>query len=327
MNVAIKLPNSFEEKLGLFPFLHAVNDYFSRYLKEDEVLNLHLIAMKRDIDILNLLPFKAYYHELELEDVKNVLNAHRACAQFKIENLDFFFSTTESFVDASFGKILNSKMSIGYSLLWNNFFLDKKVLLNGLRYTDKALPLLGSVIEEGQVLPRLRSVFSRELEGLKLRFSPRNYCVVNLTSKAGTIDPVWKEVFDLVQGANFVLLCSDLSEVQSEIELKDFVKGLSEKNQYEIFYDRSHIKFAKLVSLSYGLVTRWNNFSLNAHYCGAKILLMEDTMNDEIVKYFIGTIDLIVPAGIQPKSEKYFSSIFDKMIEFIGEQTRIESYD
>ena len=43
------------------------------YIEEDdEILNIHLISLKKDIDILNLLPFRAYYHELEEEDVIKV---------------------------------------------------------------------------------------------------------------------------------------------------------------------------------------------------------------------------------------------------------------
>lgn len=328
MNVAIKLPDKFEEKIGLFPFIHAVNDYFMRYLNEDEIFNLHLISLKNEIEVLNLLPFKAYYHELDREDLKNVFNAHRACAQFKIEGLNYFFSTTESFVDASLGRHLGAKVNIGFSLLWNNLFLNTKVVMNlALRYTDKALPLLEGIMKDEEVLPRIRSVFSRELESLKMRFSPRSYCVVDLTAKAGTIDPVWLEVFDLIQGANFVLMCTELSSIQAEIELKEFIKSLSSKNQFDLFSDHSHINFAKLVSSSYGLISRWNHYALNAYYCGVKLLLMENSVNDELIKYFIGSLDILVPPGTQPKSEKFFTAVFDKMIEFVGQQSNIEDYD
>ena len=129
MNIVVKLPNDLRGKILSFPFLHGLVKEAKKRLnaEEEEVLKLHLISNKKDIDVLNLLPFSAYYHEIEDEDLKSIFTIHRACVGLKIDRTDIFISTTENFVDASIGKNLKAKTNIGFQIGKNSLFFNKRV--------------------------------------------------------------------------------------------------------------------------------------------------------------------------------------------------------
>ena len=81
--IAIKLPFDLQERFHTFPFLHAVHELYP-------LAEIHFITPKKQIEVLNLLPFKAYYHEFDEGEIASVFDVHRYCAFAKIFNVDLF---------------------------------------------------------------------------------------------------------------------------------------------------------------------------------------------------------------------------------------------
>ena len=56
--IVVKLPFDLQERILCFPLLHKIRE---KYPKAE----IHFISPKKEIEVLNLLPFTAYYHEVE----------------------------------------------------------------------------------------------------------------------------------------------------------------------------------------------------------------------------------------------------------------------
>jgi ADP-heptose:LPS heptosyltransferase len=292
MNIAIKLPNDLNERVLTFPLLHTLHKELSVKLEEEEALNIHLISLKKGIDVLNLLPFHAYYHELEEEDIKSVFSMHRACVNLKIETLDVFISTTDSFVDASIGKNYSAEKRIGYAIGKNSWFLNKKISkLAGQHFSSQTYELLKGVFEE---VPPIRNVYSRELPTAYADWNENPYTIINLDVVGKEINPEWKDFLDLFTNKNFVLMASELDfENGDEIEMfQTFLESLPEKNTYKTFDYRSNIEFGKLVSYCTAFVSSDSPLVNIAAYCGAQIfhLHSKGKLNQFGPNYFIAEV-------------------------------------
>ncbi len=51
--IAVKLPFDLQERVHTFPFLHALRDFYPD-------AEFHFITPKKNIEVLNLLPFTAF---------------------------------------------------------------------------------------------------------------------------------------------------------------------------------------------------------------------------------------------------------------------------
>lgn len=328
MNIAIKLPNNLSERTLAFPFLHSLHKFLSANLEEDETLNFHLISLKEGIDVLNLLPFKAYYHELEPEDVKSIFSIHRACMNFKIESLDIYISTTDSFVDASIGRNYGAVSRIGFSSGKNGWFLNKKVSkLNGQHLSFQIYELLKPLTEE---VPPIPNVYSRELPFVFADWNENPYIVINLDLIENKINPEWKSFVELFTNKHFVFMCSNLDKgnVDQVDEFDLFIKSLPSKNTYKTFDSKSSIEFGKLISYCLCFISGDSPLVNIAAYCGAQIFHLHSKEN--LVQfgpgYFIAEVrhfsltDPMFGSG----GKFNYSKIFDELYAFIHEKTKIE---
>ncbi len=321
MNVAIKLPNLLQHRVLCFPMLHQLYKYLSEKLEEGEILNIHLFSIKSDIEVLNLLPFHAYYHELELGDLKNVFTAHRACTQIRMElNLDLYISTTESFVDASFGFLLKAKKKLGFKIPRNSIFLNSYISPEPLSdiYIDKIYTLLDGVMLDGDTVPKMRSIISREIDPL-FKSHTQTYIVIDLPLVKGEIDPEWKDLFSLCVGIEFVLMCSKLDPINAKIELKQYIEALAPQNNYKIFEHNSKIDFAKLCKGASYFIGNWSDYSLINNYISGTNLLTSNTYPQKELECFVGKNIEVVAPGVSKGSDKYYNYIFDNII------TKVES--
>ena len=238
--------------------------------EEEEILNLHLISNKEHIDVLNLLPFNAYYHEIEDEDLKSVFTIHRGVANLKIDKTDLFISTTESFIDASIGKNLKADIAAGFQVGKNSFLLKKKFPFNSSDHQSMQVFTLVKAICEEEV-PSIPNVCSREVKPLYADWSLSPYFVINLSLLGKDFHPEWAELINLFEHKNIVLMCDSLSVDEQEEKINEYIKTLSTKNHYKIFKYESNIDFAKMVTFSWCIVGEDSPLIQLAAYCGAEI--------------------------------------------------------
>lgn len=322
MNISIKLPNDLRGKILTFPFIHALVKEAKKRLNEDgeEILNLHLISNKQNIDVLNLLPFNAYYHEIDDEDLKSVFTVHRGVANLKIDKTDIFISTTESFVDASIGKNLKASMSAGFHVGKNSFLLKKKFPLDEREHQSmQVFSLIRTICEDDP--PSIPCVGSREVKPLYADWSESPYFVINLSLKGKEFHPEWAELINLFEHKNIVLMCDSLGPNYQEQNINEYIKTLSTKNKYKVFCYESNIDFGKMIAFSMCLVTEDSPLVQLGAYCGAEVfhLNRKESQTKFGPKFFIGEVNHF-PVS---KGEKDFNyaQVFDEVYKFIDLKT------
>jgi len=326
MDIVIKLPNNLKEKMLTFPMLHVLEKELRKNLDEEkeEQLNIHLMSLKDNIDVLNLLPFSAYYHEFELDDLKTVFTMHRACVNFPLNNVDIFLSTTESFVDASIGKTLKAPLTIGYGLGKNKFLLKKKVnLLAGRHKADQAFNLLSAFVDD---IPAMPSIFSREVPPHFADWNINPYFIINLSlNKDKEIDEEWAELIDLLERQNIVLMCDSLDQLEQKEVLEKYLKTLSVTNTYKVYEYKSNIEFAKVVSYSWTFISKDSPLVHLTAYCGSHCFYLNSKENIQLTGPlpFVGEVRYfnLSDSAFKEGSDFAYGKIFDEIYAFIDKKT------
>lgn len=282
MNVVIKLPDNIGDRLLVFPFLHILNQYMEERIQEsgaqEDKFQIHLVCLENGIEVLNLLPFHAYYHQLQEEDLISVFSAYRGCAHFKLPRvIDIFISTTDGLVDASIGKHLGAKEKIGFSSSLNNWFLTKKInkLINkheSEQVCELVKPITGYI-------SKIPTCSSRILEQTEEEKIDKPYIVLDLNLIDDEINPVWRDLFELASGAHFILTISEADEFTQELRITALMKSLPKKNTYEFRKFSSYIEYAKLLAFSKGFATLNKDLMLLASYCGKQTIFFNKDYN------------------------------------------------
>lgn len=311
MNIVIKLPNRLDERILSFPFLHTLYQNCELKLEEDEALNMHLLSSSEHIDSLYLLPFNAYYHEIDPLDLKSVFTIHRGVAELKIEKPEVFVTTTDSFVDASIGKNLSVPRRAGFSISKNKIFLTDKIEKNEeVHYSDQLFPLI-KVIEP---YPKgMLNAYSRTVKAPYADWPPGSYYLIDMDAPKDKLDPVWEEFFELASATNFVLMSSKLSEIEQKDQVNEFIKRLPKKHQYKFFLYQSNIEFARVAAHAKNFATGNRALSLLASYVGANNILFGpiDKQHSLGPKYFRGEVDFVI---VQNSSSDQYSQVFDRLL-------------
>lgn len=329
MKIAVKLPNELSERILAFPFLHGLNKFIKNKqveLAEDEQIELHLICTKDNIDVLNLLPFKAFYHELENEDVKSVFSIHRAIVNSKLDNIDIYISSTESFIDASISKNLRATQTIGLAIGKNKFFFNKKIAyLKGQHQSDVYYYLLKGLLESE--LPPVPNTYSRELTPLYPDWRERPYMMVNLDLVGNELNLEWKELFDLFSGYHIILMSDQLDITVQKERIQDYIRKLGQQNSYEIFEYENNIDFAKLVGFAHTFISCDSSLIHLASYVGAHSFWLNKTIDsNRIPVYSIGDVRQFNLNASEFKSDEgvNYSPIFDEIFKFINSRLILE---
>jgi len=322
MIVAVKLPNKLNERVLTFPFLHALDELLQRVAAEDpedDTYQIHLISIKDGIDVLNLLPFHAFYHELSEEDLKTVFTAHRASASLNLNNgVDVYISTTTSFVDASLGKNINSKNKVGFDLGKNKWLLNKRIPHPGtIHKSDEVFPLIKSITG---VAGDISNVSARKVSELYADWSESPYLVIDLDLVNGEINPEWLELIELSVNKRFIFMCSELGEFLQKDKLQDYIATLPSKNTYKLFHYDSNIELAKLVSYSIAFVTKSADLMTVATYCGTTTFFINPGENLKLTgpKYFRGELKEYPFKNVQSFP---YNSLFDDLIALVESKT------
>jgi ADP-heptose:LPS heptosyltransferase len=328
MNVAIKVPNDIRGKILSFPFIHKLVKEINKKLDEEEsedVLLLHLISSDNGVDVLNLLPFDAYYHEIEASELKTVFTIHRACMNLNLEKVDLFISTTDSFVDASIGKNLKATVSAGFAGGKNNFLLNKKIPKpTGIHESTKIYQLLKAVVD-GE-LPAIRNVCARAVPPLFDDWNTEPYFVINLSLKGKSIHPEWKELIDLFENKRIILMSDSIEEDLHKSTINEYIKTLSNKNTYDIYEETGHIDFAKLISYSWCFITEDSGLVQVASYCGARVYHMsrKDYSKNFDSRYFLGSHNIYAlnDGQFSLKGDFDYGKIFDEIYDFVESKAK-----
>lgn len=268
--IAIKLPFDLQERILTFPFLHLLREKFPE-------ADLHFITPKYRIEVLNLLTFKAYYHEYEDGDFDNIFTAHRWCALSKIYNVDLFINLTNSFVDASLGLFLRAKNRLGFSDGW------KTILLNMKCSRPQNWHLSEDYFELYKVLTKLNDVnvkvLGRDPGAIIKDWDSLPYIAINLSPmrKAG----IEEEILDLInsfEGQRILLFASEDQE-KFQLLVESFIARLSPKNTYVNFVYKDWIELSKMLTYARGVVTFNGPVASLSAYCGSKTVILFDSEN------------------------------------------------
>lgn len=326
MNLAIKVPNDLKERVLAFPLLHVLFREFSNQLDEDDILNIHLISTKKGIDVLNLLPFDAYYHSIDNDDTKNIFTMHRACKNFRLVDVDLFLTTTESFVDVVIGKYIGAKKSVGFDVGKNGWLLNKKNSPpTGAHTSDKIFSLVQNIIEDVPEIPLVRS---RELSPFYNDWDDQPYIILNLNLVKGELEKEWIDLLELFDNQKIVLMCSELNKDIQSAEINEYIKKIPKNNEYKVFTYVSNIEFARLVANSLCFITHDSPLMHIGSYCRAHTFYInkKENLQQTGPVHFTGEVrnfslnDPTFKSGPKPN----YTKIFDEIYQFVEERTKVD---
>lgn len=264
ISIAVKLPLGLQERILSFPFLHALKEAYPKS-------EIHLITPKENIEVLNLLPFKAYYHEIEDEDLTNIFDVHRYCANTNIFNLDIFINLTNSFTDACLGLGLRAKKRVGFSDNWKTLVLNHKVpRLSGHHLVEEYFSLFKELT--GSSFVPEKKVVSRELKPIVQ--SDESYMAINLSPlRESMIEEEFIELISQFENQTIVLFASD-EQVRTQMLMDSFIQKLPKKNTYINFTYRDWIELGRMVSYATGVITYSGSVGALASYVGTPAVIL-----------------------------------------------------
>lgn len=284
--IAIKLPFDLQERVHTFPFLHALRDYYPD-------AELHFITPKKNIEVLNLLPFTAFYHEFDDGEIKTVFDVHRFCAHMIIGNVDLFISLTNSFVDACLGIALRSKRRLGFADGWKGMLFTEKISRPVGHHFSEDFNALYNHHTQKEVSARLR-VTSRELPLASADWEDSSYIAINLYPlRESMIADEWRELAGLFEGQHLIFFTSDeIEKVLPHVEL--FMKQLPAHNQYSFIKTNNWIEFGKLFAHARGVITYEGAAGAVAAYTGAQTIALYDREDPQRLGPFYFLADVMV---------------------------------
>lgn len=285
--IVVRLPFDLQERLQAFPFLHALRERYP-------LAEFHFISPKKDIEVLNLLPFKAFYHEVDDGEIRTVFDVHRYCVHAKIYNVDLFVSLTNSFADASIGLSLRAPRRLGFSDNWKTLlFTEKTKRPVGHHLAEDFLELFRIHVGENVEL-KLR-VMSRELPSVIPDAHEDPFIAINLTPmRNAVIDEDWIALTEEFEDQRIIFFSSGDRERVSPL-YGAFSEKLSKNNRYEFFLQKDWIELGKFLAHARGVITHEGPAASVSAYVGAKTLILFDRRDPqrEGPFYFLSDVSLI----------------------------------
>ena len=285
--IAIKLPFDLQERLLSFPFLHAIKNKYPD-------AEIHFITPKKDIEVLNLLPFTAFYHEVDEGEIRTVFDVHRYCVYAKIFNVDLFISLTNSFSDASFGMSLRAKKRLGFSDNWKTLVLNEKTKRPVGHHLCEDFFELYKTHVNANIDLKLK-VMSRDLRPIIQDWDTTPYVAINLTPlRDAVIDEEWiKLVYDFKDQRIIFFSSEDKERVTPLID--KFISILPKTNTYSFFFQKDWIELSRMLAYARGVITYEGPLASVSAYVGAKTLIIYDRRDPqrEGPFYFLSDIALL----------------------------------
>ena len=288
--IAIKLPFDLQERILTFPFLHALRDKYPE-------AELHFITPKKEIEVLNLLPFTAYYHEFDEDEIENVFDVHRYCANAKIYNVDLFISLTNSFADACLGIGLRAKKRVGFSDNWKTLVLTHKIPRPVGHHTVEDFFALYQAID-GEVVSSRLKVMSRDLTSIVPGEEP--YIAINLSPlREAVIEYEWQELASMFEGEKIVFFASE-EPVRVQMLMENFLATLPKKNTYVNFSYKTWIELGRMLAHAQGVISYSGAAGALSAYVGTKSLLLYDREDAQKTGPFYFLADVTVMGANNP---------------------------
>lgn len=318
--IAIKLPFDLQERILSFPFLHAISEIYPK-------ADLHFITPKKEVEVLNLLPFKAYYHLFDEDEIRTVLDVHPYTANAAIYNVDLFVSLTNSLADAALGLGLRAKKRVGFSDDWKTLVLNHKTKRPvGHHYVEDTMTLLE--LATGKTENKRLRVSSRTLTKIIEGDTP--YIAVNLSPiRAGSLDDDWIELLSKFEGQRIILFVQE-DQVQFKTLIPTFLNLLPKTNTYEVFFYKDWIELGRMLSFANGVITYSGPCGALAAYVGTRSLILYDVEDPQKTGPFYFLTDVAIMGVNNPtlinsvKSDKVLKDraqfnmeeVYVKAIEF-----------
>jgi ADP-heptose:LPS heptosyltransferase len=297
--IAIKLPSDLQERILSFPFLHAVSEFYPK-------ADIHLITPKKEVEILNLLPFKAYYHLFDEDEISSILDVHPFTANANIYNVDIFVSLTNSFVDACLGLGLRSRRRVGFADDWKTLVLtDKMKRPLGHHLVEDHMALFE--LMTGKAPDKRTRVTSRSLTPIIEGEEP--YIALNLSPLRGaSIEDEWIDLLSYFEGQKFVLFASE-DQPKVKVLIENFMKVLNKKNNYEVFFYKDWIELGRMLAGARGLISYAGAGAAFGAYVGLKVLALYDNEDPQRTGpfYFLSDVSIMGinnPTLINSSSDK-----------------------
>jgi ADP-heptose:LPS heptosyltransferase len=317
--IAIKLPFDLEDRILTFPFLHSISEYYPK-------ADIHLITSRKEVEVLNLLPFKAYYHLFNEEEIKTIFDIHPYTANAAIYNVDLFISLTNSFSDASLGLGLRAKMRVGFSDDWKTLLLTHKI----------KRPVGHHLVEDYMGLYELITgeSFNRRLR-VNARSVPRiieddtPYIAINLYPlKEASINDDWLDLISKFEGKKIIFFASE-EQVKVQLLIENFMNLLHPQNTYIFFYYDNWIELSRMLSYSNGVITFSGAGAALSAYVGSRSIILYEQDNPERTApfYFLSDVEIMGASNkvfnevIQTKTENFkvsfdMSQVHRKAVDF-----------
>ncbi len=295
MNIAVKLPNNLEEIIYTFPFLHQLYEIHS-----EENVNIHLITACDNIAVLNLLPFKAFYYDLDQKDSESVIKVLRAYKNSKLnlQRYDFYISLTNLKSDVLLGKILRAKKLVAFDDVGFDFLVSEKIhRLKGRKTVEQYFKLL-SVFDKNINENIIKNIASKEFK-VDLEKELESYILIDANILVGDD---WLDFFEMFE-LNKILILGDVPLAY---------------NMYTSIENRNDIELAKLIYLSKGYITNSYEKSLISSYVGVPCFyLKEEERVETSFEFYIGKV-----YDINPSNEDIgvvFDMIYEKLSKDVKE--------
>jgi ADP-heptose:LPS heptosyltransferase len=269
--IAIKFPFDLQERILSFPFLHALSEHYPK-------ADIHFITPRENVEVLNLLPFKAYYHLFDEDEIKTVFDVHPYTANAKIYNVDLFISLTNSFADASLGLGLRAKKRVGFSDDWKTLVLTHKQKRPVGHHLVEDYLSLFQVATTQPAEKKLR-ITSRSLSPILEDRAP--YLAINLSPlRKGSIEDEWIELISKFEGQKIVLFSSD-DQFHTRMLIENFIKLLSKKNSYQTFFYKDWIELGRMLAFAEGVITYQGACGALSAYVGKRSLILYENENPQ----------------------------------------------
>lgn len=284
--IAIKLPFDLQDRILAFPFLHAISEIYPK-------ADLHFITPKKEVEVLNLLPFKAYYHLFNEDDIQSVMDVHPYTANARIYNVDLFITLTNSFPDAALGLGLRAKKRVGFSDNWKTLVLNRKINRPLNHHLVEDYMTLFELATGGRPDKRLK-VTSRPLTRIIEEEDENPYIAINLSPlRSAVIEDEWIDLISQFEGQKIVLFASE-DQIKVQMLIEAFIEKLPKTNTYINFKYHDYIELGRMLSFARGVITYSGACGALAAYVGTRSLILYENEDPQKTGPFYFLADVAV---------------------------------
>jgi ADP-heptose:LPS heptosyltransferase len=324
LKIALKLPDDPKQTMACFPLIHGIKEFL-------DVEHFHIVGTKDSFEMLKLLPFKAYFHEFDLENYQNFLDIHRfSVNQLDLSHADVFFSLTLEPKDHFMTMTFRGKDRVGFEGKWSSLFLNKKSHYpEGIHESDRFFSVLKHYKEDD--LGAMTKIEGKKHKPPMSDIEENPYIMIDLPYDPinNEVPPDWVEFLDFCDDKQVFISCWKAPEEQRKIVLQGLINKLEKPVQIHPFYFSDLVEFSQMASYSKGVITDSRLLGEVAAYSRAKTIMLYDKLDPQVTApfYFQGPVNihstsdmtLLKKVGDAPSEDKLtkfdLGLLFDKALK------------